>query len=317
MASLLGLMSAAAFVKETTFGTPVTTTKGMPLVSEDLKLDVATVEGAAVKGAGMLHATSQARGGPIQGGGPIATYLFSSGQAWLWEAILGTSATTGAGPYVHTAKLARVLPSYSAQVAMGGTTSKVKKVEGLKIVSADLTVTLGEPVGLGLTTVYENEVIVTATALAGTFPTGQLFFLAQEAAITINSVAYCMQSAKVTINNNLKIEGCLGTRFISDPVRNGEPTITGEVTMKVDDVDLVLYNAFVAKTVLPMVWTFTEGTKTQVITSTVRVDGTSPTFSGREELMVTYPFRVVRDDLNSGTDDLAWSVVTTNSDAIA
>lgn len=322
MAAVLGLTGGLALAEESVFGTAVATTRGVPIISESLSLSVARVEAASLKGGGLIMPGSNVRNGPVQGAGSIQTYLWSTGGTFLWEAMLGQIATTGEDPYVHTATLAQALPSYSCDVGIGAlSTSKIKRIEGLVVSSWEIGVALGVPVTLGLDCVYENENVVTSGEtnddVAGTFASGQVPFLAQEVAVTLGGTSYCLQSITLGGDNVLKVEHCLGSRFITAPTRNGRPVFSGSLTMKESDTSNTLYDAFIAGTNLDLVITMTEGSNTCVVTNTVRVDGTSPMLTGQEELMVTFPFVAQVDDASSEDDDDAMSAVITNGDETA
>lgn len=325
MAALPGVKSALALAKESTFGTAVATTRGLPIISENMAISPGRVTSNAVKGGGFILPDSTVRNGPIMGQGSIQTYLYVNGAALLWEGLLGSIATTGVGPYVHTANIAATLPSYSIDVGYGGaSTTKVKRIEGAMFTGFEVAVAQGGNfVTLGLDVVYEDEnVIASGEAdddVAGTFATSQPAYLATEVTGTVDTgggaTSYCIQSLRLRGENNLKIEHCLGSRYITEPTRNGRPSYTGELVMKLDDTSNDLYDAFIAKTVSDIVITCTQGTNTAVFTLTAHIDGTSPQVSGHEELVVTYPFTVVVDDVNSETDTDAFQVDVTNDDA--
>lgn len=322
MAAVLGLTGGLALAKETVYGTAVATTRGLPIISESLQIDPVRVESAALKGGGLLMPDSNVRIGPVMGSGSIQTYLFSSGATLLWEAMLGKVSTSGDDPYTHACTLAKDLPSYSVDVGIGAlTTTKVKRIEGLVVGSWEIGVALGEYITLGLDCVYENEDAIASGEsnddVAGTFPSGQVPFLAQEVVVSLGGNSYCLQSLTLGGNNTLKTEHCIGSPYITKPTRNGRPVINGSMTMKESDTDNTLYDAFRSGDVLDLVITCTEGTNTCTITSTVRIDGTSPQLSGQEELMLTVPYVVQVDDGNEDTDDDAFSVEVVNGDAVA
>ncbi len=319
---LLGVTSGLAIAKETTFGTPVTTTRGIPIISEGLQLTPARVRATTARGGGLLHPHTDTRVGPVQGAGPIATYLYANGATLLWEAMLGANVTTGTNPYTHTANLAATLPSYSCQVAMGRVlNTRVKKIEGLMVGGWEVAVTQGQYVTLSLDTVFENgDEVVTGEAaddLAGTFAANMVKFLAEEVVVVFGGVTACLQSFRLRGNNNLKVEHCLGSRFITKPVRNARPAVDGEMVIKLDDTSNVLYDAFVAGSVLDLVATCTAGTSTCTMTLTAVAEGSSATVAGEAELMLTIPFMVEVDDAAAETDVNALTVVTVNADATA
>lgn len=314
-----GLGSGWALVKESTFGTAVVTTRALPIISESLALDVSRVRAKTLRGGVYLPTTSSYRVGSRVGGGDVNTLVFADGAALLTEAMLGTIGTTGAGPYVHTATVSQVLPSYSMQVSFGTTTTtKVKKLEGCMVDSWELSYQIGEPVTLGMTWVYEDEAMVASGAasddLSGSYPASLIPYQATDVAVTIEGTSYCITGLTISGNNALKKDfHCLGTTLIKKPVRTDECTITGTIEMPEDVDTKTLYDAYTAGTVLTLVATATNGADTFVVNAEIDLQGVTPQVSGPDIVSNSIPFSTVA----ASTDAAAFSLVTTNSDATA
>ncbi len=311
-----GIGSGWALKKETVYGTAVVTDRAHPLISETLTRTLNNADSSTLKGGTLLRPRSSWRRSTETGAGSVQTLMYSDGSAFLTEAMLGQIATTGAGPYIHTATLLSALPSYSMQVSAGPGSTTVKKVEGAVCTGWQLSAAVGANLTLGMDWVYETEVVATAATLAGTYNASQIAYNAVDIVVTVNSVAYCMDSVSFTGANNLKTDGyCLGTRQIRKPSRTNFADITGEFSMPLDVSEKVLYDLYAAGTVVPLVLTATQGTDTFVVNAKVRLDGTSPKVGGPDELMVTVPFTITPD--SADTDAQSFSIVTTNSDPLA
>lgn len=316
MAVISGLGSSWSLAKETTYGTLATPTRAVPIISEDMKLNFENVVSKTLKGGNRILQSNSWRRGGKTGGGPVQTLLWQSGATLLWEAMLGTNATTGAGPYTHTASLADPLPSYSIDVTLGGTAAGNlrKTVLGAKVDTWQLKAALKNPVTLGQSWVYQSETLA-AGAIRGTIPTGQKPYSFTDVAISGGaSLTGCVEDITINGNNNLiKDQFCLGQSSINEPVRNGFVDISGSMSVILDGT-ATNYGLYTAGNELSLVLTLT-GTSpaTTTITMNVRIDGSTPTANTDGELKATVPFTC----LASTTDASAFTVVTVNSDSTA
>lgn len=311
--AISGFGSGWAFAKETTFGTPVATTKAMPFLSETLTLDKAWVTSNTLKGGNFLPTTSGSRQGSRVGNGDVQTLLYTHGSAALTEAMLGGIATTGAGPFEHVATMAATLPSYSMQVSLGDTSGTLRKaVEGAKVASWEIAIAVNENVTLGLTWVYEDELLATASALEGAYPATLTTYNANDVGtLTIGGVEYCVEQLTISGDNGLVTDSfCIGQTTISDPVAQRR-TITGSMVVKVDAGSTALYDAYIAGTGVDIQAVATIGASTFTVDASAFLMGTSPTIAGEEEITVTIPWEVRA----STTDAAAFSLTTVNSDA--
>lgn len=308
-----GFGSGFAFVKEVTYGTPVATTKAMPYLDESLSLMKNWVTSNTLRGGNYLPTTSGSRQGSRVGNGDVNMLLYTHGTAALTEAMLGGMATTGAGPYVHTATMAATLPSYSIQVTYGATTSTMRKaVEGAKVGSWEIGIAQGENVTLGTTWVYEDELITTGATLAGSYPAAMTAYNANDfGTLTVGGATYCVESLTISGDNNLKDDSfCIGQTTIANPVAQRR-TVTGSLVVKLDTASTTLYNAYINGTQLALVATATVSPSIFTINANIFLTAGTPMVSGEDELTVTLPFEVRA----SGADSAALSLVTTNSDA--
>lgn len=314
-----GIGSGWSLAKEGTYGTATTPTVAHPLISETLSLTISRADSPTLKGGNLLVPKTSWRSSTQIGQGSVQTLMYDDGSALLTEAMLGSIATTGSDPYVHTATLAQALPSYSMQVSFGGSSGvMVKKIEGAVCTGWELAAALGANLTLGLDWVYEDETVTPAGGagddLDGTYPTGQTAYNAADIALTIGGTSYCVNGITLSGANNLKTDGwCLGTTLIRKPTRNGFAAISGTLELPLDTASTTLYDIYTAATLPALVMTATQGSNSFVVNAVVRLDGTTPQVSGPEEQTVSIPFTVSPDD--GDTDADAFSIVTTNGDS--
>lgn len=316
MPTVSGFGSGFAFAKETTYGTPVATAKAMPFINESLTLDRAVVTANTLVGGNYLPTTGSSRLGSRRGGGDIQTYLYTHGTAALTEAMLGGIATTGAGPYIHTATVAATLPSYTLAVTFGATAATLRKtVEGAKVASWEIALASNENATLGTTWVYQDELLATSSALVGTYPASASVYYADDfGTLTIGGVAYCVTGLTVSGDNGLAVsDPCIGQTVMDNPPAQRR-TITGSITIKLDPAVTTLYTTWQAGTVAALIATATQGASLFTIQGNLFLLGSTPVVSGEEELTVDIPFEV-RAAPGAGGDAGAFKLITTNSDA--
>ena len=311
MATTPGLGSAISLCKESTWGTASAGTyRLLPFISESLSLDKGFISSKTLKGGTVLPVTASWRTGNTNVAGDTGFELLDRGMGTLWEGMLGGASvgapSGGNTPITYTP--AAALPSFTVDVGFGGTSSVVRKrYTGAKIDNWELACVQDELATLGLSWVAEDETLATGQTLSGSYPTSYRPFAGVDIAVSLNSVSpTCVKSVTFKGANNLAAdERCLGTASIKEPVRNGFGSITG--TVQVTFQDLTEYNLFVAATAIPLVVTLTSvagGSVTTTITTSIRLDGSTPKVSGPERILQDLPFTCT-----STTDALAFTCV--------
>lgn len=314
MANSIGIGSGFSLAEESIYGTGVTPTRAMPFVSESLTLDIRRIDSRTLRGGNYLPTSSSWRPGVRVGGGDVQTLLYDHAMGPLLKAMLGGAQTIGAGPFTHTYSVAAALPSNTLEVTIGGSGggSLRKRCLGAKVADWEIAFAADENATLGLTWVYQNEVVETG-ALEGSYPADLQAFNFVDGVVTGGAQPDgCINSLKFTGSNNLKGDQfCMGTTLIDEPVRNGFMEITGEMeaTVPGTTADYVMYSNGVE---LSLILTLTAPSgNTLTFTTNVRVDGTTPTVGGPEMLTHTIPFTVIA----ATTDALAFQVVAVNDNA--
>ena len=328
--SVLGLGSGLSIAKETTFGTASGGTyRRFPIINESLVETQTRLTSNTLRGGFMFRSAASQRLGKkiVQGG--VQSYLFDSGASLLWEAMLGANVTAGSGPYTHTATVPAPgtdLPSYTIQVGLGGTSSSFsrKRVTGAVVGSWALAAAAGEFVTLGIDWVGQAAEVAESTATTGTVPSSQVPYDWRDATVTIDTLTLdCITSFTINANNQLNSDRyCLGQTAMSIPKRNGATEITGEVSIYLPangatttPTDIIA--ALRGTSTLDLVATFASGSNEVEITTTALLEPTVfPVVDGENELTMTIPFTIYRED-DSATDASALTIVCTNSDATA
>lgn len=318
MANYPGLGSAWALQKEVTYGTSIVSAqRQVPILSENLKLDISRIDSKTLKGGNSIVPSSSWRPGPKTGSGSVQMLLYNAGAALLWQAMLGGLATTGSGPYTHTFTPAATLPSYTIETGFGGASSSFarKKMVGAKVKSWNLKLAAKENATLGMDWVYKDEVVAASTAVDGSAPGTQYAYNFTEGVITGDKAPTgCIQNFELKGDNSLKDDlFCLGSSTFSEPVYNDFRSITGTMDTTFDGTT-TNYAAYTAGTEGSLILTLTSTASvgdTITITLNVRLDGSTPTVQGPGLIMVSIPFTV----LAASTDASAMTVAVVNGDA--
>jgi len=209
-----------------------------------------------------------------------------------------TSDTALVPVYTHTFTIAEDLPK--------GLTFEIDRdqsaftIEGGKINTMALAV---ESSGfLAGTFGIVGEDVTTGTATAATLPTAPLVHFTH-GALSYNSGTKSITNVSVELNNNLKTDRrFVGSRLISEPLRNGKIEVTG--SFQIEFEGLTEYNDFVAGTSRAVTLTFTSTTNIKtgfVYTMTVtmplvKVTAFPVTVSEAGALMVELPFKAYGTD---------------------
>lgn len=168
MAQPSGLSAQIGMTKESTYGTPVTPATFFPFLSESIDIDQDIIVSDAIYAGRLVDVSAAVTVGNVKVGGDVGLELYDSGVGKLFEQMLGSNTTTGAGPYTHTLRPG-TLPSATWQIgrpANDGTVYPVNLI-GAKVASWEIGVKVGEYATLGLTLICQYGTIGTRTASDG------------------------------------------------------------------------------------------------------------------------------------------------------
>lgn len=304
MAPRTGLGGSFGIKSETTWGTAVTVDEWLPFVSENVQRDENHTISKAIRVSRFVMTSDQWNGGVIQVGGPIHLELHNKNIRTLLKAMFGTE--TGASPYTYSpADNANV--GFTMQIGKpdaSGTTNAFT-YPGTKISSWELSVKVGEIVGLTINVIAKSE--TTNTALASpSYPATMIPFKFTGATLSIaGSAVNTVREMSLSGDNKLSRRNFLGTQTTAEPYSTDIYDYTGTVTT--DFESMTAYNRFVTGTEAAMVMTFARGTSSVVITMNVKFNGRTPNVSDRGVLQQDLPYMCVA----SSTDASAITVVYT------
>lgn len=283
------------YASETTYGTAVTPSAFLPLVSESIAATRERLESAAVLAGRKVITSEQWNGGPMAVDGDVQHELYANGLGILFLHMFGSVATSGPGPYVHEFTPGPLDgKGLTVQVGRPGTGGVVHPFtySGCKVVDWEIACSSGEIATLGLTVAGRGESTSMGLATAS-YPSGASKPLKfNHASVTLAGDAAEVTGLTISGANGLKTD----RRFLSDerraePLEEGRREYTG--TLDVEFADLTHYNRFVDGTEAALVVDFTAGTDKVVIEGNVRFDGGPPNVGGQTILTQSIPIKFV------------------------
>lgn len=274
------------YQSESTWGTPVTVNKFLPITSESIAPVVDKVESDARRAGIFVQRNDISL--PIYKGaaGTVEMPIFNKGFGWWLTHMVGTL-TSGAvtdGAVTHTGTVSTLInKSFTCQVNrrfMEADSNQTFTYEGCKIASWEIAASVDEPVTASFDIDAENELTNTALATAS-YPTGlELLSWAHSASsVTIAGTAVPVTKVSVKCDNALKTDRyrIQSSGLKRQQLQNGYRTI--EFELECDWESITQYNRVVSTT--------TSGQYAQIV---IAIAG--PTLIGtssRPSLTITIP----------------------------
>lgn len=308
-----GLAGQLVIAEEVTYGTYVAGTRGFEFTEESLQFEREQIESMGIRAGRRIQ--SRFAQGVQRVAGDVTLELSPQGMGLLFKHIMGTSNTTGAGPYVHTSSPGPLDgKSLSVQVGRPFSTGTVQSfsILGTKITQAEISAAVNEYAMMTLS-LYGNHEDTGQTLATAAYPTLTPFVFTQ-GVLTVAGSGVDVRNFTLTIDNALIVD----RHFIrattpersKEPLEGGYRQVTG--SFESDFESLTAYNRFISGTTAAMVLTFTSGTNTLVITMNVRFDGETPTIGSPDDLVaLQMGFKAV----SPTSDAAAITAVLTNSDS--
>lgn len=324
MATKTGLDAQVGYVKESTYGTGVTVTRFLPLISETMKKDIEWVESPGIYAGAQVLRSVQMSQGNAKVGGDIQHELMSESIGMLFEAAFGTVAESGTvAPYTHTFTPAAPGVSLTCQVGVPTAVSGSvipKTYTGCKVASWELAAEAGKNVTWGMTLVAQEETMSGTSIATASYTTTMFPYSFKTATLTVDGTSVPVKSVKFSGDNGLD-DGrfTLGGTTIQEPLRQSLAAYTGEFVAEwgnPSSMGTLNYHRFLGGTQSTLVLTFAVSSlsKYGTITANVRYDGSTPQVSGPGIVEHTIPFKCIA----SGTlDSQAITAVLKNADATA
>ena len=315
MAAPSALSAQIGFKSETTVGTAVTVDKFSPLVSHDLKNDQAFLP---IQG---IYAGRRTQVGKKLGaqkiGGSFKQELNNKPIATLLNHGFGTVGTTGSGPYVHTFSPGPLtgdsLTMQGGLPDVGGTVNPFTWA-GCKLPSWTISASINQIAMLDLNVFGMTEDSDGTPALASaSFLSGIIPFSFVETSITAAGASLGVVSdMTLTGDNGLAVDRFgLGSATAAEALEATVRAYTGSMTAEFKS--MAAYNLYLAGTDFALVFTFSNGTDSLVITTNAYYTGTTPPVSGPGLLKQALPFTCE----GASTDAGCITAVLTNAESAA
>lgn len=300
--------------KESTYGTGVTVDRFLPFTAFGVTGKYMQHVGEGIVAGRMFPDVDQVKKGVEEVGGPIEFELAARSQALIWELLLGTVNTSGAGPYTHTITPTGSQPSATIQggITDVGGTVRPFTIAGAMFNQGTLSGAAGEIAKMKVEVI--GQTLVTATSLASaSYADGALTpMIFREGSATVNGSAVNATSFEVTVNRNLQRRILAGASSTAKPLTSGRPVCSGKITAEFED--LTEYNLARNATELDVVLAFSDGTYSTTVTVHTKLADASPAISG---LGVVTADLVWEQAFGDGSDSDALTVVCVNADSTA
>lgn len=310
MSAPAGIYGQIGFGRETVVGTPVVAnTFHAGLLSESLKQEIARIESKGLRAG--RRTTSKWKPGARTVGGTVTMELFSAPMRLLLEHMLGTVATTGTGPFTHTATPGVLTgKSFTTQVGrpdLGGVVRPFTYA-GCKIASWELSGSAGELAELQVEVTAQSETTAQALAVASYPAAGNPFTFVEGSLSVAGSPLADVTDFQIEGNNGLATDRHrFGSANVREQLENDWREYTGSITS--DFVDMTAYQRYVDGVEASLSLVFNDGTHSLTVAANVRFDGETPELSGPEMLTQNLPFKAL-----SATSDAAAITVTLVND---
>lgn len=320
MPTKTGIDAQIGYVAESTYGTGVTVTRFLPLVSESLKKEIEMVESDGIIAGAQILDSQQWAQGNVTVGGDVAHKFPVQSAGLLLRATFGTVTTTGtAAPYSHT--FWPVPPDVSLTTQVGRPAGYGSVIPytytGCKVAAAEFAAEAGQFVTWGMTLAAQEETAGTALAAASYATSVARSWHANTGTLKIDGTLVPVKAFSFSVENSLDTDRrFLGSGTISEPLRNELVAITGELSCEWGNptaMGTLNYHRFIGGTESSLVFTMVSGTLEGTITANVRYDGATPNVEGRGIVQHSIPWKAVR----SSTDASAFTVVLKNNDSTA
>lgn len=314
MALKSSLAAQLMMAAEVTTGTFVTPTKAYEVRTESIALEIDRTESEAIRSGQRVMRSEDWTPGTQKVSGDIELELSTKNWAFLFSHMLGSVATTGAGPYTHTITpgdlSGKSLSVQAGRPDIGGTV-RAFSWAGMKVASWELSCKVDELALVKLSMVGMTETTATALATASYTSSNSLFSFTH-GALSVAGSSFPVKDITLSGDNGLDGERFyIGQPTTSEPLEAKWRKYAGSLTA--DLVDVTAYNRYVNGTEAALVLTFTRGTDVIQITENVRFDGSSPEVGGPEILEQSHDFVAVGPSTDAG----AITVVVTSSESTA
>ena len=244
MASIYhGRGAAIGFGSESTYGTAVSRTNWLPLISSSLTRTIEKVPRPTLRvgSAGAMRRKNYVQAD--NAGGSFSCEASYESVGLLLHNLLGASATTGgSAPYTHTYTIADDVPTgLTIENNRGTGTSEV--FEGCRLNSGTIAVSAGSVMTCEFDVIAETSATRASAGTPSFSATDAPVLHSHAGQLSWNSATYDVIDMSITVNNALAVRQHLGSSVTAKPLRSDFQSIEMSVTVEVEDA---LYADFIS-----------------------------------------------------------------------
>jgi hypothetical protein len=319
-----GLASQLIIAEEVTYGTFVTPTRSLELVSESMKTNIERIESKGLRAG--RRVVGKWLPGKTSSVGDIDLEVNGIGFGMLFKHCFGTDTITGPTDtvkYTHTMSPTDLPVGLSMQIGKPSIDGTVQPFSyaGCRVNTWELSLKAGELLMLKASIVAQSEVSNSGSIPLAVYSDPAIHLLSFVGA-TVTCGGVEVDLTDFTFKGDNKLDATRfklrGAATIKQPLENSWRDYTG--TLAADFESMVQYNHFIAGDELSVVATFvgalipggTTSTYGVTLTANVRYDGDTPVVNGPGLLGLTIPVKV---SASGSTDAAAISLVYSTSDA--
>lgn len=275
MATGFGHVGWIGFGVESTYGTPVASSKYTELMSENFKFTQGQIPKPSLRRITQKHSVSRKK---EVTGGFEAQFSYDGLELLLKHALGGNSTSGGGDPYTHTMSLATALPTgltfnVNRDAAAVGSTSAFQ-YHGCNINKLTFKQELEDFLIVGFDVVGEDQGLIAIET-----PTYPTFIGAdwEQLVVTINSVAVNPESVEITLDNSLATDRYkLGSLIRKGLGRNGPRNITGSMTLEFESLTAYNYYKNQSNVAIVFTWTYSANRTLTITIPNAKFTGEEP-----------------------------------------
>ena len=303
-----GAGSCIQIKKEAVWGTAITPTEKLEIISSSLKSNVARTAGASIYtgNSGMSRKHYDLR---YESGGQIVMPAKYSALGYLLEAAFGAVGTTGTGPYVHTYTLGgqNQLPSLTIEDVLGDSGNAITYA-GCMVQRFEAAWSAAEAGGRFTFDLLAEDGSAPAAATSLTIDAGTVIMPYDSGTFAFNAQTYSLNSFSVTIDNGIDRRYKLGAIKTKKPQPVNQRSVTLRIVLDVDDA---FQTAQLAGTQGDATITFTSGSEIAAWTvQNAWLQSTDSQRNGHGIVELTVVMMAEDDDTDAGLE-----LIVTNAQA--
>ena len=179
-----------------------------------------------------------------EAGGSISWEPGYEGEGLLWQAMMGTTATTtGTNPYTHNLHLGQTFSSLTCEVVRGtavqGGTTVSEVFDGMMCTSWSLSCAVGQRAKIESEWIAETSAGPAGTPTSATYTANRSALIGHQITLVWNSATYKAYSVKIGVDRALERDYPLGSRLTLQPLATRGPVVMVEAELRIEDWTII------------------------------------------------------------------------------